>query len=65
MRPGPGARAGRRTRFRVANDLIQIFPREFFNAFHMQYFLLQDPNMLDNPRIRYSVQELDKSALQV
>jgi hypothetical protein len=28
--PGPGARSGRRTRFPFANDLIRIFPREFF-----------------------------------
>ena len=44
-----------------ANGLIPLG----ISVCHMQYFLLQDPNMLDNPRIRYSVQELDKSALQV
>ena len=29
-RPGLSARFGRRTRFPFANDLIRIFPREFF-----------------------------------
>ncbi len=33
LRPGPGARSGRRTRFPSANDLIRIFPQEFFLVF--------------------------------
>ena len=33
LKLGPGARSGRRTRFPSANDLIRIFPQEFFLVF--------------------------------
>jgi hypothetical protein len=47
-RPGPSARAGRRTRCRVANDWIQIFPREFFNAHRSKHLKLIYPSKRGN-----------------
>ena len=40
----------RRTRFRVANDLIRYSTREFFNAHRNKHLKLIYPNKLDNQR---------------
>jgi hypothetical protein len=48
-RPGPSARLPVAVAAGFANDWIQIFPREFFNAHRSKHLKLICPSKLDSP----------------